>query len=403
MSGSAVTGQSGRWHSVNTLVATDPPLLAAFESVPRIPFMPRAWFELYDAPGFSGWQAIRRDELPHDELNTAANRDTGYATELDGQVCAEAVSDHRGGTPSSSTTSPGIAARILDDLELESAQRVLEMGTGTGYVSALLSHRLGASALTTIDIDPVTVDRARIALHALGYHPRIVCSDGLDGDITSAPYDRIVSTCAVPYLPPAWIDQARDGAVIVTGLGAAAFTISAIARLVVRNGRAEGHLTGIDLDSEVLPPVIPHSPGLSTIEARLAAPGALDRARQTGLSDDLVFAPFDKPELALLIRLSVPGLIHQERKTPGRPFETWLFDPARGSAAAFVDDPYEVHLAGPTDLWADIEATVDTWESLGCPSLTEFRITATATDQTVWLDRPGQPMVFHLPVPRSDR
>lgn len=405
MSGSPVTGQTTRWHSVNTFLATDLALLAAFETVPRTPFMPPAWFEPYDPPGFSGWQAIRRDELTHDELVTAAHRDTGHAAELDGHVNAEAVSDHRTGMPSNCTTSPGIAATILDDLDLdlESGQRVLEIGTGTGYLTALLSHRLGDSALTTIDIDPVAVERAQTALHEVGYHPRIVCGDGLDGAIDGAPYDRIVSTCAVPYLPPAWIDQARDGAVIVTGLGSAAANISAIARFAVHNGRAEGDFTGIDVHSEVLPPVMPSPPELRTLSAHLNAPGTLDRVRQTALSDDLVFAPFDQPELALLTRLSVPGLIYLEKNTPGRSAETWLLDPGRGSAAAFIEDSYKVHLAGPMDLWADIEATVVAWESLGRPSLDEFQITATATDQTVWLDRPGQPMAFHLPVPGSDR
>lgn len=69
-----------------------------------------------------------------------------------------------------SASDPDAVAEMLDCcLEVCGGQRVLELGTGTGYSTALLAHRIGAAGVTTVEIDPVVAAAAKTALEANGY------------------------------------------------------------------------------------------------------------------------------------------------------------------------------------------------------------------------------------------
>ncbi len=141
-----------------------------------------------------------------------------------------------GNVPTSSSTQPSLMAMMLEALSVsKSTHRVLEVGTGTGYNAALLCHRLGSSAVTSIDISSDLLAEARIRLAALGYSPVIAQADGAAGYPLRAPYDRIIATCRVDEIPPAWLRQCEPGAVIVTSIA------EGVARLVVdENGHAYG-------------------------------------------------------------------------------------------------------------------------------------------------------------------
>ena len=112
------------------------------------------------------------------------------------------------------------SARLLGLADLTYGHRALEIGTGTGWNTALLAHRLGDDSVDSVEIDPRVADSARQALTAEGRSPRITVSDGYAGHPEGAPYDRITSTCGVRALPPAWLEQVAEDGVIVCPWGA---------------------------------------------------------------------------------------------------------------------------------------------------------------------------------------
>ena len=121
-------------------------------------------------------------------------------------------------TPVCSSTKPDLMIRMLETLDVADGMRVLEIGTGTGYNAALLAHRLGDQGVCSIDIDPALVQAARDRLAQRGYHPTVVTGDGAAGLPDQAPFDRIIATCALSAIPPAWIHQLRPGAQILVHL-----------------------------------------------------------------------------------------------------------------------------------------------------------------------------------------
>jgi protein-L-isoaspartate O-methyltransferase len=118
----------------------------------------------------------------------------------------------------SSSSMPSVMAQMLDALRVSQGDRVLEIGTGSGYNAALLCERLGSDRVTTVDIDAGLADAARERLRLAGYTPTVAVADGFHGHAANAPYDRVISTCRVLQVPSAWIDQTRPGGLVLAML-----------------------------------------------------------------------------------------------------------------------------------------------------------------------------------------
>jgi protein-L-isoaspartate(D-aspartate) O-methyltransferase len=125
------------------------------------------------------------------------------------------------GLPLSSSSQPAIMAIMLEQLGVAPGQRVLEIGTGTGYNAALMSRLVGPDgSVVTVDIDPDLVERARASLVAAGYPDVVViCGDGGFGAREFAPYDRIIVTAGASDLAPEWLAQLGPGGRIALPLG----------------------------------------------------------------------------------------------------------------------------------------------------------------------------------------
>ncbi|WP_082126815.1 methyltransferase domain-containing protein [Allosalinactinospora lopnorensis] len=148
--------------------------------------------------------------------------DTTLITQVDERPVEEAVTAGGGvGQATSSSTAPGLMARLLEALDVHDGHDVLEIGTGTGFNAALLARRLGSEHVTTVDIDADLTAKARRRLTGLGLAPAVHTVDGRRGWPGSAPYDRIIATCSVPYLPYAWVEQTREGGRILANIAGA--------------------------------------------------------------------------------------------------------------------------------------------------------------------------------------
>jgi protein-L-isoaspartate(D-aspartate) O-methyltransferase len=132
--------------------------------------------------------------------------------------------------PLSSLSEPQVMAAMLERLELAEGMRVLEIGTGSGYNTALLKTLVGrAGRVVSLDIDRELSRAARRALRAGGYAARLVCCDGREGYERAAPYDRIVATASAARIPRMWRDQLADGGLLQVPIRVSAEGTQAIA------------------------------------------------------------------------------------------------------------------------------------------------------------------------------
>jgi protein-L-isoaspartate(D-aspartate) O-methyltransferase len=114
---------------------------------------------------------------------------------------------------------PFIVAYMTEKLGLQSGEKVMEIGTGSGYQAAVLSE-LGARVYT-IEIIPELADHARNVLASEGYAKsvQVLTGDGYKGWPAQAPFDAIIVTCAPQDLPKPLVDQLREGGRMILPLG----------------------------------------------------------------------------------------------------------------------------------------------------------------------------------------
>ena len=126
---------------------------------------------------------------------------------------------------------PYIVAAMIEALELRPTDRVLEVGTGTGYEAAVLAEL--AAEIWTIERHEELAVKAREILARLGYtNVHVIHGDGSLGFPEQAPFDKILVAAAAPHLPESLIAQLADGGRLVVPVGTRAEQQVHIARRV---------------------------------------------------------------------------------------------------------------------------------------------------------------------------
>jgi protein-L-isoaspartate O-methyltransferase len=292
--------------------------------------------------------------------STAGRGHLRRLAETDATVVVQLGDD---GEPVASCLQPSMAARILDAAAIEDQHRVLELGTGTGYLTALLCGRLSSVQVVSVEIDPDLAALAAVLLDAWGCRPHLVVADGAGGHPGRAPYDRVIATYAVGWIPTAWIEQTCPGGVFVVPVR------SGVARLVVAgDGTASGRF--LPQPAYILPgrPMAVTAPAVPTPSA-----GAM---RPTRLPSRVVF----DDDFRFFLDLAAPGLGAPNGHDPSA-VELHADD---GSwARVGLEGVLE---AGPRRLWEEVERAHAEWCELHQPDRARFRLTVAGASQTVWLD-----------------
>ena len=145
---------------------------------------------------------------------------------------------------------PKIEARVLQELAVKKSDRVLEVGTGSGYLTALLSHR--AAHVVSVEIKPALAafGRANLKRHGVE-NVALEAGDASRGWPSHAPYDVIVLTGSTPVLPPAFVQQLGPGGRLFAVVGEPPVMA---ARMVLATSPGAWHT--IDLFETVIAPLV---------------------------------------------------------------------------------------------------------------------------------------------------
>ncbi len=355
---------------------------AAFEAVPRADFIPETvWVE-----GEGGvLVSLRRTRDPQRWCELAYADDAVITQVDDGQPAP----DGTGRRISSSASMPTVVAQMLAHCAVAPGQRVLEIGTGTGYNAALLAHRLGAGNVVTVEIDSELAQSARNALKATGYDAvTVVTGDGAQGYPPAAPFDRVLSTAAVHQVPYRWVDQTRPGGLVITPWGADYYN----GGLLVLTVTAERTAVGSIVDKASF---------MTLRQQRFTQP------RLTLTADDDVHATHSTTDihpaeianghvafdaciaLAILVPHCAMRYAPPELDADGEGI-LWLVDTRSGSWARLHhhpdrDGPYRVLQSGSRHLWDEVHTSYHWWLDAGRPTAEHWRFTITSEGQHIQL------------------
>lgn len=355
--------------------------LSAYERAPRHLFVPDTIW-----PGRAGMNRqddrVIRSEEP-DVWWRAVHRDAPITTEWDDGAYS---GPGRGGTPSCSNSMPTMVFSMLEALSVEDGDRVLEVGTGTGWNAALLCHRVGPENVVTIEVDEASAKDARERMKAAGFTPVVVVGDGAEGYPRNAPYDRLIATCSIGSVPFAWVEQTKPGGVIVAPWGPT-YGGEGVVRLVVGDdGSASGRFVGSSAFMRL-------REQRKNLPVRSTYPQDAD-----GTESVTTLSPDDVGDWIHMfaVGVQIPDLFCRVTWGAEGAYRLWLYDMGATSWAAADYEKgrteYIVRQGGVRKLWDELETAWRWWDEQDRPGFERFGLTVTAERQTVWLDSAETPV-----------
>ncbi len=298
------------------------------------------------------------------------------------------------GVPTSSSSQPAIMATMLEQLDVQPGDRVLEIGAGTGYNAALLAFLAGeGGGVTTIDIDPETVETARAHLNAAGYERvHVVSGDGGFGYADDAPYDRTIVTAGCWQIPPPWIEQLVEDGLVVLPLrinGAqAVFALRNDEAMLRSVGAAGGGFMPLQGDFGQ------HHEVAEIPDYRFSSDAEIDPLVRESLPRLLAGgrpAPFDPPEDAgargsLLMYIGLQGVpVVSAIHTVDGIHSYSLIVTSSESAVRWhlTAESSELTVTGTDEAFDFFRASVGSWCAAGEPDVHALQLRVTATEESL--------------------
>jgi methyltransferase of ATP-grasp peptide maturase system len=372
-------------------VLADPGWRAAVETVPRHRFVPGFYLpaDERDGQGLTVWEPVTA-EVDYGRWLAAAYSDTTLITQFDGDEpdWKQAAVRH-GGAPTSSSTLPSLVVRMWSDADVREGHTVLEIGTGTGYSTALACERLGSADVTSIEVDPHRLEEAASALYACGFTPTLAVADGLYGYWPEAKFDRIVAACSFRAVPLALLAQTQPGGKILLTLSGWLYGYARVLLTVNGDGTAEGQLMGGTVS---FMSARTHAAPMFGNPAHWAA-GLPETGRAARHSPERITAATEEAfHLLFLAQCAVPDA---QMTTVGDVVH--LVDVMTGSAATLTprEGWWEVSEGGPVKLWERIEAVLSAYDEAGRPGPQTFTLHVYDGGQHL-----SHPQLPGLPLPR---
>ncbi|MFJ5218746.1 ATP-grasp peptide maturase system methyltransferase [Streptomyces sp. NPDC088354] len=346
-------------------------------ATPRHEFLRGGFFRHVPDSMPTAWAPVMPD---HPDWLSACYTDESLITQIAGTIVPADVRGQILREPTSSSTLPSLVVRMLEDLQVEDGARVLEIGTGTGYSTALLCHRLGEDLVTSVEVDADVSARAAAALGAVGFVPNLVAADGLAGHKDGAPYNRVIATCGVLRIPREWINQTVPGGIVLATLCGWMHSSELVRLTVHDDGSASGPFLGGRVSFMLARPHHPPAPGM-------LPDTSVGDSRETEVGANAL----DDWTTRFVAQIAAPNA---QRLQLGEAGDV-LLDVEAGAWALLyrVGDTWRVRQGGPARLWDDIEKHITQWQGAGAPGLDRFGLTVTpGGEHRFWLDTPECPL-----------
>lgn len=133
---------------------------------------------------------------------------------------------------------PGVVSRMTEWLEIEDGQKILEIGTGSGWQTGILSNLVKSGTVFSIERHPELVNFAKENLNKLGINNvNVILGDGSLGYPDAAPYDRIIITAACNEIPLPLFEQLKENGLILAPVGDSSQSLVLLKK--TRNGIVE--------------------------------------------------------------------------------------------------------------------------------------------------------------------